>query len=255
MPRARLLKPGFFKNVTLAQLSERHRLLYAGLWTLADKEGRLKDEPVWIKAELFPYESEVDVDRLLSDLQHAGFILRYAYGDTSRARKARDRFRAIAIPAFSRHQTPHHREPASLIPAPTSKRSHPISPPPSHAHDSPRPALGEPESSRTVIDPVPVTGDPVPDPVSKTKSSAAGASRISRNGNGKTDDLPTHNIGIITKIAHEVIDLLGPDAPDLPDTVKGLCASRHIAYDSATVNRAIDSAIHQRTHRHAAGGN
>src|SRR5499427_10605905 len=77
MARTRLLKPGFFKNPVLARLSERHRLLFAGLWTIANRDGRLKDDPDWIRAELFPYEADINVDALLTDLHRSGFIHRY----------------------------------------------------------------------------------------------------------------------------------------------------------------------------------
>ena len=43
--RTRLLKPGFFMNEELARLPVRARLLFAGLWCLADREGRLEDRP------------------------------------------------------------------------------------------------------------------------------------------------------------------------------------------------------------------
>jgi hypothetical protein len=261
MPRARLLKPGFFKNVTLAQMSARHRLLFAGLWTLADRDGRLKDEPAWIRAELFPYEPGVDVDPLLTDLQHAGFIVRYSYEDRTKAartrtkdgRTSRVRFRAIALPTFSAHQTPHHRERPSAIPPPTSKRSRPQSAAPDTPPTKDGPALGQPESSRTVPDPVPVTGDPVtgdpvPDPVSKEKSSAAPearAAQASDNGHERPDD----NVGVITKLAHEMLDLGVSRNGDLAEAVKARCAQLHIAYDSAVVRKAIDSADAQRHHR------
>ena len=63
--RARNLKPGFFKNEDLAELPFEGRLLFAGLWCLADREGRLEDRPKRIKAEIFAFDS-VDVDKLLS---------------------------------------------------------------------------------------------------------------------------------------------------------------------------------------------
>lgn len=59
------------------------------------------------------------------------------------------------------------------------------------------------------------------------------------------------NVGVITVVAHEAISLLCPDHPDLPETVKSLCADRRIAYDSATVGKAIDSARVQRKRRQA----
>ena len=37
------------------------RLLFVGLWTIADRNGRLEDRPKRIRAELFPYD-EIDAD-------------------------------------------------------------------------------------------------------------------------------------------------------------------------------------------------
>jgi len=116
MARARLLKPSFFKNEELARLSPHHRLCYEGLWTLADRAGRLEDRPERIKAELFPYEPEItvaQVDQMLHELAHMHFIVRY---------RCRNRTRYMSIPKFLDHQTPHHREPASRIPAPPSRK-------------------------------------------------------------------------------------------------------------------------------------
>ena len=65
--RARNIKPGFFKNEDLAECSPWARLCFAGLWTLADRDGRLEDRPKRIKAELFAFDA-VDVDPLLGEL-------------------------------------------------------------------------------------------------------------------------------------------------------------------------------------------
>src|SRR5438046_5988352 len=74
--RIRALKPGSFLNEQLCSLSSFHRLLYAGLWLCADRQGRLQDRPKRLKAEIFPYD-DADVDELLWDLNHAGFVRRY----------------------------------------------------------------------------------------------------------------------------------------------------------------------------------
>lgn len=105
--RARNLKPGFFKNEALAECSPLARLLFAGLWCLADREGRLEDRPKRIRAELLPYD-DGSVDDLLSELHETGFILRYA--------AAGGRF--IQVVNFSKHQNPHCKEQASTIRAP-----------------------------------------------------------------------------------------------------------------------------------------
>ena len=77
--RARNIKPGFFKNDTLAELDFAGRLLFIGLWGIADRAGRLEDRPKKIKAEVFPYD-EVNVDTFLGELARLGFILRYEAG-------------------------------------------------------------------------------------------------------------------------------------------------------------------------------
>ena len=105
--RARNIKPGFFVNEELAELSLAARLLFIGLWCLADREGRLEDRPKRIKAEIFPYEN-YDADNLLQELSDAGFILRYqAQGKPY-----------ISVINFTKHQSPHIKEKESTIPAP-----------------------------------------------------------------------------------------------------------------------------------------
>ena len=103
--RSRNIKPGFFKNDTLAELDFAGRLLFIGLWGIADREGRLEDRPKKIKAEVFPYD-EVNVDGFLGELARLGFILRYEVAGE----------RYIQIVHFDKHQNPHPREAASTIP-------------------------------------------------------------------------------------------------------------------------------------------
>lgn len=109
MARSRNIKPGFFKNEKLAELPHAVRLLFAGLWTLADREGRMEYRPRRIKAEIFPYEDHA-VTESLSLLHENGFINIYSVGP--------DQF--IEIPYFVKHQHPHHKEKESVIPKPQS---------------------------------------------------------------------------------------------------------------------------------------
>jgi hypothetical protein len=107
MSRARNIKPGFFKNDQLAECEPLARLLFAGLWCEADREGRLEDRPKRLKADCLPYD-DCDIDALLDQLAERGFIVRYSVGNA----------RYIAIPEFGKHQNPHRKETASSIPAP-----------------------------------------------------------------------------------------------------------------------------------------
>lgn len=93
MPRIRTIKPDFFKNEILAELPFTCRLLFIGLWTQADKEGRMEDRPKRLKAELFPYDN-LNIDDLLSRLQSAGFIIRYEVSE----------LKVIQIINFTKHQ-------------------------------------------------------------------------------------------------------------------------------------------------------
>lgn len=113
--RARGLKPGTFKNEALAEIAPPWgRLVFMGLWGLADREGRLLDRPGHIAVEIFPYDlangrlSIPQVEEMLNDLAKGSdpFILRYAIG----AQKI------IQIVNFAKHQSPHSTEKASELP-------------------------------------------------------------------------------------------------------------------------------------------
>lgn len=105
MARARNIKPSFFKNEDLADLESSDRLLFIGLWCLADREGRLEDRPRRIKIELFPGDG-YDVETGLANLAGKGFIDRYEV----------DGFVVISLPNFLRHQSPHSTEKDSELP-------------------------------------------------------------------------------------------------------------------------------------------
>ena len=107
MARARNIKPAFFRNAELVELSFEARLFFIGLWTAADRDGRLEDRPKQIKMEIFPADS-VDCDALLSDLAAIKMIERYEV----------DGKRFIQVTNFSKHQNPHRDEKPSAIPAP-----------------------------------------------------------------------------------------------------------------------------------------
>lgn len=104
MGRIRSIKPEFFLHEDLAAMSPVHRLLFVGLWTLADRDGRLEDRPRRIKVALMPWE-DCDIDALLWDLAEARLIVRY----DARTPEGQPT-EAIAIPGFRKHQRPHPKE-------------------------------------------------------------------------------------------------------------------------------------------------
>ena len=115
MARARNIKPGLFKNEILGVADPIYTLLFEGLWVLADREGRIEDRPLRIKAEIFPYREGLNIDEMLNWLQTNGFIRRYV----ARGKKC------IVVCEFVKHQNPHKNESDSELPAPEGEGSNP----------------------------------------------------------------------------------------------------------------------------------
>lgn len=105
MARARGIKPGFFRNADLVELPFEARLLFIGLWTLADRAGRLEDRPKQIKMEVFPADN-IDCDALLDMIAQTGMLVRYEV----------DGKRYLQVVNFAKHQNPHRDERVSTIP-------------------------------------------------------------------------------------------------------------------------------------------
>lgn len=116
-------------NDELAEIEPLGRLLFAGLWTIADREGRLEDRPKKIKAEVLPYD-ECDIDKLLTSL-NGKFILRYEV----------DGNKYIQILNFNKHQNPHKNENSSIIPPPPEKIESSTVQVPEHSQTNPADSL------------------------------------------------------------------------------------------------------------------
>lgn len=99
MARARNIKPGFFQNDELGELQPIARLLFIGLWTIADFKGCLEFRPKRIKAQILPYD-DCDIESLAFNLDHSGFISIYSVAGQ----------RYLKIINFERHQNPHKNE-------------------------------------------------------------------------------------------------------------------------------------------------
>lgn len=107
--RNRILRPGFFKNETLAELPPLTRILFQGLWLIADREGLVEDRPKRIKAEILPYD-EIDVSTALDELESSGFVSRII---------CQDGVKVIRVSKFKKYQKIHHKEAESIFKTPT----------------------------------------------------------------------------------------------------------------------------------------
>ncbi len=227
MARSRLLKPGFYKNEDLAQCTPHARLCFAGLWLLADREGRLEDRPLRIKAELFPYEN-LDLDVVLNELVARGFIERYAAES--------ERF--IAVSKFLAHQTPHVREVASTIPAPTK-----VVPSTGLAQvqASPRtPCFVSVSVPVSISDPVPVSKT-VPVSVAVTRAeNARPAARTHRpvNGQSKRPIYRGRRLTVFEWMLDDIEQMLGPAFVDFDCEMFFQKLDQSIAAENAVLPKA-----------------
>jgi hypothetical protein len=99
MARSRNIKPAFFNNDLLGDISPIGRLLFIGMWTIADCEGRIEWRPRRIKAQLLPYD-DFDIVEIAISLDNSGFIRFYSVHDVQ----------YIEIVNFLKHQNPHKNE-------------------------------------------------------------------------------------------------------------------------------------------------
>lgn len=107
--RSRNIKPDFFRDAELAEVTIEARYLFIGLWCLADREGKLKDKPKQIRFEVFPEtKTNDDIETLLDMLCKHDLIIRYTVLNCQ----------YIKVVNFLKHQSPHHTEMQSKIPNP-----------------------------------------------------------------------------------------------------------------------------------------
>ena len=107
MSRTRRINPGFFKNEQLAELPALARIAFIGLWTEADREGKVNDRQKRLKSLILPYD-KCDFNKYLQLLHDSGFITRYEI----------EGIPYIIINNFLRYQKPSPRENPSIIPDP-----------------------------------------------------------------------------------------------------------------------------------------
>lgn len=125
-PRIRTLKPEMWADEKVGALSRDARLLFVGLITMADDEGRLRAMLSSIRGFVFPYDEDVTTTRLvkwMDELASCGLIVCYDAGG----------FGYYALPGWHKHQRI-TRATRSQLPAPPDHD--PASSPP----ETPRPS-------------------------------------------------------------------------------------------------------------------
>ena len=108
-PRIRTIKPEMWADEKVGQLSRDARLLFIGLITMADDEGRLRGMPAAILGHVFPYDTDAlrKLEGWLSELVASGLVVSYQHGGIT----------YFYLPGFTRHQVINKRK-DSALPAP-----------------------------------------------------------------------------------------------------------------------------------------
>lgn len=125
MARIRMIQPSFWTSDDIARLSLQARLLYVGLWSLADDDGRFRDSLPLIRSAVFPLDENLEKHEVAAwyeELITAGLVVRYTVDGRGYCH----------IPTFRRHQKPKYAT-QSKLPAPpdsggTSPESGELSP-------------------------------------------------------------------------------------------------------------------------------
>ena len=111
-PRIRTLKPEIWEDEAVGRLGAWERLLYIGLITMADDEGRLRALPAAIAGHVFPYDdlAPKKIREWLDAIDVSGLVQLYHDGGTD----------YVQIKGWTCHQKINRPTPSTL-PAPSVK--------------------------------------------------------------------------------------------------------------------------------------
>lgn len=111
MARIRTIKPDFWTDEKVVELSAFARLLFIGLWNFADDEGRMEYSPKRIKMQILPADS-AEIPRLMEELRALGLITIYCVESID----------YLQIAGFAKHQKVDKRSPSKYPPPANSPR-------------------------------------------------------------------------------------------------------------------------------------
>ena len=117
MARIRTVKPEFWTDEKVVELSAFARLLFIGLWNFCDDDGRMVYSPKRIKMQIFPADN-MDISELFGELRRASLISVYQF----------DSVEYLQVDKFTKHQKIDKRTASKLPAPPTSAESPRITP-------------------------------------------------------------------------------------------------------------------------------
>lgn len=108
-PRIRTIKPETWADEKVGQLSRDARLLFIGLVTMSDDEGRQRGMPAALLGSIFPYDTDAPrkLDGWLAEVAASGLADVYVHGGVT----------YVSLPGFVKHQVI-NKPKASTLPVP-----------------------------------------------------------------------------------------------------------------------------------------
>jgi hypothetical protein len=107
--RIRTIKPDFWTDAKVSKLTYLARLLFIGLWNVADDEGRFKSDPRILKGSVFPVDDKTTVEKItgaLSELSVSRLVFLTEIGGEQYG----------CCPNFKKHQKINRPSPSRLPP-------------------------------------------------------------------------------------------------------------------------------------------
>lgn len=105
MARKRMIDPGIWSSEDFSKLSSFSKLIFIGLFSLADDEGRGKANPSYLKSMLFPYEEGIrsaDIKKTLQEIASTMSVIFYTHDEKEYyALKSWGKFQTINRPSPS----------------------------------------------------------------------------------------------------------------------------------------------------------
>lgn len=126
-PRIRTIKPEMWQDEKVGALSIGARLLFVGLISMADDEGRFRALPASILGHCFPYDASAarKLDGWLHEIESSGMLVRYQHGGKPYA----------MLTGWGRHQKVNRPSPSELPPPPSRPAHDPSAEDSVNAHD------------------------------------------------------------------------------------------------------------------------
>ncbi len=106
MARQRFIWPSLWSSEQIGELSYGARLLFIGIFSLADDEGRIKASSKFLRVQIFPYDDGAEIEKWKREIQEKKLAQFYHVGEEE----------FVFLPTWEKYQKPKYPRPSSIPP-------------------------------------------------------------------------------------------------------------------------------------------